>query len=261
MSLPDSFVQSLVARLNNPGIIGIAITGSHARGQGSQFSDVDLHIYVSTLPRNEYDRYTLRYWNERLVSLKYVLPDNELAALSRPWDAIWAVPGLRQMHILIDKTGKLAELQRVAENFQWANLQPAANEYAAEQLMGCVEEAHKILNGLSHDEESTILYAVWGLIKGLASGVAAQRGLLIESENRYFDIIQDSVGRDSEWTRAFRLALGADTGSGMVSLFKIRGAAALALYKYTALLFEAILPEHHRDVIETTINLIQEAGY
>ena len=261
MNLPDSFIQRIVSRLKQPDIIGIAMVGSYARGEGGQFSDVDLDIYVNTLPQNEYDRYTLHYWEKRLISLKYILLHQELAALSRPSEAIWAVPGLRQMRILVDDAGQLAELQRTAKNFQWKNLQLAANEYATEQLIGCAEETHKILSGLSRNEESTILYAVWGLIKGLASGVATQRGLLIESENRYFDIIQDSVGRNSEWTHSFRLALGADFGAMDKPPFKTRGMAALSLYRYTALLFEEIIASHHRNVVETTINLIQKAGY
>jgi hypothetical protein len=44
-------------------------------------------------------------------------------------------------------------------------LQPAANEYAAEQIMGNGEEVHKILSGLARGHESTVLYASWGLVK------------------------------------------------------------------------------------------------
>ncbi len=260
MSPPDSFIRSLISHLDNPNVTGIAMTGSHARGQGNKYSDVDLDIYVIILPENKYDRYTLRYWDGRLISLKSVLIEDELAAVSRPWDAIWAIPGLRQMRILTDKFGKLADLQRVAEEFEWAKLQPAADDYGVEQLMGCAEEVHKILNGLAYNKESTVLYAVWGLLKGLGSGVATQRGLLIESENRYFDIIQDSIGRESEWVRSFRLALGADIVSD-IPLFKSRGSAALALYRHTALLFRSIILVRHRKVIENTVQLIQDAGY
>ena len=37
----------------------------------SKHSDVDFDIYVNQLPENEYDRYTLRYLDDKLVSLKY----------------------------------------------------------------------------------------------------------------------------------------------------------------------------------------------
>ena len=137
MTLPGTFIQSLVSRLNAPGIVGMAVTGSYARGQGGRFSDVDVTIYVDTMPENRYDRFTLRSWDGRLVSLKYIPVEEELAELSRPWDAIWAVPGLRQMRIVLDNFGKLAELQRLAKEFEWSKLQPAADEYAVVKLMGC----------------------------------------------------------------------------------------------------------------------------
>lgn len=261
MSLSDSFIQLLISRLDRPNVVGIAVTGSHARKRAGKYSDVDVDLYVNVLPGNRFDRYTLYYWEKRLVSVKTVLLEDETGTLSRPWEAIWAVPGLRQMQILKDKTGKLLDLQRAAAEFDWRKLQTLADEYAIEQLMGCAEEAHKILNGLAKDDESTVLYAVWGLIRGLASGVATQRGLMIESENRYFDIIQDSIGREEEWTQAFRAALGADAASSDQPPFKDRGAAALTLYRQTAALFQSIIPERHRRVIERTIKVIQKAGY
>ena len=261
MSLPDSFVQLLISRLDRPNIVGIAVTGSHARKRAGKYSDVDVNLYVDVLPGNRFDRYTLHYWEKRLVSLKTLRIEDEEAALSRPWEAIWAVPGLRQMRILKDGTGKLAELQYAAATFEWRKLQSTADEYAIDQLMGCAEEVHKVLSGLAKENESTVLYAVQSIIQGLASGVATQRGLMIESENRYFDVIQDSIGREEEWTRAFRTALGADPVSSDQLPFKGRGAAALRLYRHTALLFQSSIPDRHRAVIEHTLKLIQKAGY
>jgi hypothetical protein len=261
MSLPDAFVRSAAARLDSPDVTGIALTGSHARGEGSTHSDVDLRIYVATLPENELERYVLRYCSGRLVSLTYVSIQDELAAACRPWEAIWTIPSLRQMQILLDKSGELAKLRRLAEDFKWEKLQPAADRYLVEQLMGYAEEAHKILNGLARDEEATVLYAVWGILKGLAGAVATERGLFIESDNRYLDAVQDAMGRASEWTRAFRIALGADCGPTQVAPYKIRGAAALALYRHTALLFKSISYGKHQEVIDRTVQDIEDAGY
>ena len=39
----------------------------------AKYSDVDFDIFVSKVPDNPYDRYTLRYWDGKLVSLKYTL--------------------------------------------------------------------------------------------------------------------------------------------------------------------------------------------
>src|ERR1044071_9737859 len=111
MTLSDSFIQSVLERIDSPDVLGIGIVGSYARGQESKYSDVDLDIYVSKLPEDKYQRYTLRYLDEKLVSLKYTLLDDERSACADPRRAIWAVPGLRGMKILLDKAGSLSELQ------------------------------------------------------------------------------------------------------------------------------------------------------
>ena len=258
MTLSDLFIQFALEQIDSPDIIGVGIVGSYARGQEGRYSDVDIDIYVGKLPENPYDRYSLRYWDNKLVSLKYALLDDERSALTNPRRAIWAVPGLRGMKIVLDKDGSVSTLQQAAQEFDWSPLQPAADEYAAEQIMGNAEEAHKILNGLARGHESTVLYAGWGLVKNMLEAVAVQRGIMITSENRYFDLIQESVGRDSEWTRAFRTAWGLDSGD---SQFQARGEAALRLYRLSAAMFDELIPEKHRAVVNRTLQLIEEAGY
>lgn len=258
MSLPDPFLQSVLEKIDSPNVMGIGIVGSYSRGQEAKYSDIDFDIFVNRLPEHPHDRQTLRYWEEKLVSLKYTLLGEERIALTNPRRAIWAVPGLRGMKILLDKDGALAALQKAAYEFDWSTLQAAADEYAGEQIMGNTEEAHKILNGLSKGHESTVLYATWGLVANMLEAVAVQRGIMMVSENRYFDLIQDSVGRDAKWTSAFRTAWGLDTAS---SQYQSRGAAALRLYRFTAAMFDTLIPEKHRDVIHNTLRLIKEAGY
>src|SRR5689334_2316151 len=258
MSLSDSFVQLILAQIDSAEVLGVGIVGSYSRGQEGMFSDVDLDIYVSRLLENPYDRYTLRYWENKLVSLKQTLLEKERAALTNPRRAIWAVPGLNSMMILLDKDGSLAALQEAAREFDWSTLQPAADEFAAEEVMGNAEEVHKILNGLARGQESTVLYATWGLVKNMLEAVAVQGGIMIMSENRYFDLIQDAVGRDADWTRAFRTAWGLGPGAAQ---YEIRGAAALTLYRLSAARFDQLIPKKHRDVVNKTLDLIKEAGY
>ena len=258
MALSDAFLQTVLERIDSPDLIGVGLVGSYARGQESRYSDVDVDIYIRKSPENPYDRYTLRYWDDKLVSLKYTLLDDERSALKDPRRAIWAVPGLRGMRIVLDKDGSLTDLQKAAQEFDWPSLQPAADDYAAEQIMGNAEEVHKILNGLMREHESTVLYASWGLVKNMLEAVAVQRGIMIISENRYFDLIQDSVGRDSTWTRAFRKAWGLDASA---SDYPSRGGASLELYHLSAAMFDHLIPEKHRDVIDRTLGLINEAGY
>jgi hypothetical protein len=91
----------------------------------------------------------------------------------------------------------------------------------------------------------------------MLEAVAVQRGILIVSENRYFDLIQDSVGRDSKWTNAFRAAWGLDQAS---SQYQTRGTAALRLYRLSAAMFDEFIPEKHRAVIDHTLQLIKDVG-
>lgn len=258
MTLPNAFLQSVLKEIDAPEIVGVSIVGSYARKQAGQYSDVDFDIFTRRLPENPYDRYTLRYWDDKLVSLKYTRLDDERLALNDPRRAIWAVPGLRSMKIVLDKDGSMGELQQEAHAFDGSLLQPAANEFAAEQVMGNAEEVHKILNGLANEHESTVLYATWGLVKNLLEAVAVQRGILIISENRYFDLIQDSMGRDSEWTRAFRTAWGLDPED---SQYRARGAAGIRLYRLSADMFADLIPAKHRDVVYRTVKVVEEAGY
>lgn len=258
MNLSDSFIQFALEQLDSPDVIGIGIVGSYARGQEANYSDVDIDIFVNKLPANEFDHYTLRYWDDKLISLKQTLLADERAALADPRRAIWAVPGLRGMNIILDKDGSLTDLRKAAQEFEWSPLQSAADEFASEALMHCAEEVHKVLNGLAHESESTVLYAVWGLIKNLPQAVFVQRGLMMTSENRCFDLMQDSMGRDSVWTQAFRKGWGLSPEG---SDYQNRAAGALALYCITAEMLDELIPEKHRPVVSRTLQLIKEAGY
>ncbi len=258
MTLSDPFIQSALEKIDSPDVIGVGIVGSYARGQAGQYSDVDFDIFVNKPPEGPDDLYRLHYWDNKLVSLGYILPDHERAGLLNPRRAIWVVPGLRQMKILLDKDGTVSALQQAAKDFKWSLLQPAADEVAAAEIVGNAEEVHKILNGLARGHESTVLYATWGLVKNMLEAVAVQRGILIVSENRYFDLIQEEMGLDSKWTRAFRTAWGLDAGT---SQYQSRGAAALTLYRLSAEMFDWLIPEQHRVVVDKALQLIKEAGY
>ena len=131
MTLSSSFIQSVLERIDSSDVVGAGIVGSYARGQESKYSDVDFDIYVSKLPDNVYDRYTLRHWDDKLVSLKYVLFDDEHDALKNPRRAIWVAPGLSEMKIILDKNGSLTELQKAARRFDFSLLQSKADEFAA----------------------------------------------------------------------------------------------------------------------------------
>ncbi len=258
VTLPESFLPSLINELRTPNVTGITLAGSFSRRQGGSYSDIDLQLYVKEKPSKLIGSLDLLLWQGFLVSIHYDDIEEERAKLTRPWDAIWAVTGLRQAEILYDENGSLADLRQAALEFEWSPLQPLANRYASREIMTYAEEVYKILSGLSLNHESKVLYASTGLVSGMGSTVLVQRGVVIESENRYFDLIQDSVGRQSEWSRIFRLAVGADSGSTEIPPYRVRGIAALELYRQTAELMDSIILEEHREVIISTLNLINQ---
>ena len=248
----DKFLGSITARFKRPGVIGIAVTGSYSRGMQDKYSDVDLDIFVDNLPE---DDYSLRIFDDRLVSVKYIRLADEVDSLSKPERAVWSVNGLRSMVILADPNGDLASLKQEAEAFEWESLQPAADKYAVEQLAGCSEEARKIMSGLVQSNESKVLYASWGMFKGLSFAALVQAGLLIQTENRAFSMLEEHFGASHPWTRAFRLAFGMDVETG-VPAYVTRGMASLDLYEETHRLFAGIVHEENREVIENTLQLI-----
>ena len=159
------------------------------------------------------------------------------------------------MQILLDETGQAAKLKQAAHDFNWADLQNAANEYAVESLMGCAEEARKIISGLMQEDESKVLYAAWGMFKGLSFAAAVQAGLMIESENKIFAMMQEHFSDNPAWVQAFRLSFGMDVDANTPA-YQMRGRASLDLYEQTYLLFENLITGKHREVIENTLQLI-----
>ena len=167
--LSDSFLQFLVAQLDNENTIGVIMTGSYARGEGGPYSDVDIHCYVRQMPATAAETSYLRYIEGYLVSVSLDRLEDAYASLRNPKKAIWAIPGLRQARILLDKDGSIAALKEFAAKAAWETLQTAANAYASWNLSGCAEEIYKILAGLAQKDEFKTLYAVWGLTHGLAN--------------------------------------------------------------------------------------------
>ena len=257
-SLPASFLLSLVTELKTPQVIGITMSGSYSRGQGTDFSDVDLQVYVTEKPAGLIGKLETRLREGYLVSIHYGNLEAERAKLTEPWTAIWAVPGLRQSAILHDPENLIAKLKQDAILFKWEPLQLRADQFASAELATSAEEVYKILGGLATQDESKVAYAITGLMMDMAEVVSVQRGLMIETENRYFDLVQESAGEDSEWTRLFRLALGAEHGPEHLPTYRTRGLASLGLYRETARLMDEIILNEHSEVIRVALEKIRE---
>ncbi|MCH8205740.1 MAG: nucleotidyltransferase domain-containing protein [Chloroflexi bacterium] len=109
----------IVMELDDGDTVGVALTGSHARGDPTDYSDVDVLRFVQCLPEQEGDRYRLEVRDGHLFSVTTTTVAEKTGELTRPEKAIWAVPGLRQARVLLDKEGSLAELKLEADDFSW----------------------------------------------------------------------------------------------------------------------------------------------
>jgi predicted nucleotidyltransferase len=251
MSLTEAQLSECAQLADAPDVIGIALTGSYARGDATPYSDIDLLRFVHEMPDS--GTYTLRAVDGRLVSVTTTTIERKRADLSSPQEAIWAVQGLRQMRIFKDSDGALAALQREAVEFLWPPLQQAANQHVSGELMGLAEEAHKLMTGLHQGNEAVYTYAAMLLTMFLPGIVAVQRGLLMASENEYFTAVGEAVGDDSAWARAHRAAAG--FGQPPPDAHR-RARAALELYRETAALIDPAIRPEHRGVIEQAVRLI-----
>jgi hypothetical protein len=259
--LTDSFLHSLVARLDNENTVGAVLAGSFARGEGGPYSDVDIRCYVRQVPANPAEMFIMKYVDGYLVSIYLTKLEDEYASLQSPQKAIWAVPGLRQSRILLDKDGSVAALKESADKFSWGPMQAAADAYASWNLCGFTEEVYKILGGLAQQEESKTLNATHGLTHGLAINLLVQRGVLIQTENAYIDLAQATAGQESDWTRQFRLAIGLDPLPPESPPFLAYGAAGLRLYRETVKLLQHILLPEDAAVVNRVVDMIAKAGY
>ncbi len=256
------FLKRLIADLDREDVSAIGLTGSHARGTASPYSDVDMHVFVTNLPERDEDHYTLRRVDEHLVSISVTSIKTKRAEITRPETLIWAVPGLRQMRVLLDKRGELAALKRDVDPFNWKLFQSAADAYASRELMGLAEEAHKIMGALLRNDLSAMAYGTLGLVLGIARVVSVQRGLFIESENRYFAQVLQLFESHADWTRCFCAASGLTvTIAGEPVSVSMRAFFALNLYLLTALELHAIINPEHQPVIRAAIDLIEAQQY
>lgn len=268
--LSEAFIKALVQEIATSnrltGIDGqwvqaIGLTGSHARGTATAYSDVDVYVFVSGYSTPQYEGYQLHRFQGQLVSISITTVEAKHADLARPESAIHAVPGLRQMQVLYDvvhpqQPGMLAALVQAARDFQWSPLQAAADAFASQQLMGYAEEAHKVLGGLRNNDESTMLYSTYGLVLGLSDVLAVHYGLMIESENSAFQQVMACMGLESMWTRYFRIAAGFLDALDEWTPAQSRARSGLHLYAETARHLHAIIEPRHAEVVNTALELI-----
>lgn len=260
-ALSERELATLIARFGgDEGVEALGLTGSYARGQASAYSDVDLLRFVAQEPESAREHYRLWQVDGRLVSVSTTTLASKRAELTRPQTAIWAVGGLRQMRILADRAGGLAALVAEARVFTWTPaLRTAATEHASETLADLAEEAQKALGARQRGDESAMLYAALGLQQLVIRAALVARGVLLDSENDWFDAALRLEPPDSRWQRLLRVVVGYDAPPAGVAPARGRTEAALWFYVEATRLLADTLTADDAALVAETVARIRDA--
>lgn len=260
-ALTERELATLIERFGgDENVEALGLTGSYARGQASAYSDVDLLRFVAQEPESAREHYRLWQVDGRLVSVSTTTLASKRAELTRPQTAIWAVGGLRQMRILADRAGGLAALVAEARVFTWTPaLRTAATEHASETLADLAEEAQKALGARQRGDESAMLYAALGLQQLVIRAALVARGVLLDSENDWFDAALRLEPPDSRWQRLLRVVVGYDAPPAGVAPARGRTEAALWFYVEATRLLADTLTADDAALVAETVARIRDA--
>src|SRR6516164_8830458 len=103
----NGFLEKLVAEIDDNTIRGIVLGGSHARGNPTPYSDVDLACFVPETFRPVRKRFLYR--EGHLISIGQKTLEEVKQQLAEPFQALWIVPSFRQTKVLVDKDGSMSQ--------------------------------------------------------------------------------------------------------------------------------------------------------
>src|ERR671932_747237 len=254
-SLSDEFLRALVDELAGKQTVAIILAGSHAQGDATPYSDVDLaHLVAAPLsgPDKRYD-----YREGHFVSVATRPLAWFRAAVTRPEHAVLYVAGLRQARILLDREGAFRAFQQELENFSWTPLQEAANSYASSAMMHLAEVAHKVLSALVRGGRMSLFEATSGLWYALTQAVAVQRGVLAVSSHTHMRQVREAGGENPPGARDHWVVAASDVHAARATSVEARAIAALCLYRETVALLRPVIRLEHGEVEEQTVVMIE----
>lgn len=256
VTLDTQVMAELFERFAPDEAAGVFLAGSRARGSAGPYSDVDWIRLARDDARLPGDGSYLI--DGRLVVVNTLTPVFIETIFTEPKTACDYVMGLRAAQILLDREGLLAALQRRARDFVWdAAMQQRANLWAADEMVGIIEEAHKGLEGLRRNDVGRMLNARFGLSWILSTIMRVQRGILLSSDNGVWDEVNRAVGETTSWVRYRRAAFGVEDAIGRPIPLREQIVAGLRLYVLTAQYLERSLPSSQREMVLATVERIE----
>jgi len=216
-----SMSEKISRRLVAEGAVSVVLACSRVRGDAHEGSDIDLWAV------GKKSTYHLELVSGFLVAVSQRTMSQFSNEFRDPATVAGAVPGWREALILFDPHGLAKQLKREADTWRWDSIARKCDRWVAEQVTGYAEEVCKLV-------ENVRLRRYWAaavqrslLAIRMAPILAVHSRILYGSENRLWDLVGDSMGR--EWKNLQARAFG----EGKVD-FAESCKAALGLYAIAA---------------------------
>jgi len=194
-------LPGLVRELIATGAEAVVLAGSHARGEATELSDIDLYAIGSG------PDCTLRIVGDLLLSVSWRTEAEEREALRRPASVGAVVPGWRGSHILHDPAGIATGLQAQAHAFDWSAIAAESDAWVADQVTGYAEEVLKLVAARRAGDQQLAAVQRSILALRLPMVMAVHHRLLYDSENRLWSMVGEAMGE--RWAAAHAVALRA----------------------------------------------------
>jgi hypothetical protein len=228
--------------LADEGAEAVVLTGSHARGDAHEDSDVDLRV-VGHGPHKLLERRA-----GFLVSVSWLPAEEHRSAFDDPSKVGTIVPGWRHAAIVLDPRGVAAGLQEEAKRWEWSRVDEAAKSWIAQEMTEYAEEVHTLIGNLDMGQRSGAAGIRSELAADLAGFLAVYHHILYESENDLWELVADAQGE--RWRGLQDVALGVQS-----TTLEQSSKAALDLFTLAASTTRDLLDESQREVVDYACKL------
>lgn len=232
-----AIAERLARSLAAEGALAVALVGSHASGEATADSDLDLAVV------GEGPHYRLEVHDGVLVSLGWAPAEEQRRRL---YDPAWLgthVAGWREAVLLHDPERVGAAIKDEAQAWTWEQVSERVDEWVADSVTGFTEEVQKLVTSLARTQTTMAAVQRSVIALRLASTLVLHRRILYASENRLWDVVAHEIG--PAWRDAQAAALGVSGES-----LKDGCNAALQLFVLAAREVMPLLDERQRAVVE-----------